>query len=176
MKVDSVGNIYCCGPGGVWIFPPTGNTYLDKILMPNNASASNCAWGDADKKTLYITSGSSVYKIRLASTTGVDKKQGGILPNNYKLFQNYPNPFNPSTVIGYQLPKAGFISLKIYDLLGNEVKTLVNEFQSAGIYNSQFSILDLPAARHGSQLTSGIYFYTLIAGNFTQTKKLILIK
>jgi gluconolactonase len=174
MKVDSVGNIYCCGPLGVWIIPPSGNNYLDKISMPNSASASNCAWGDADKKTLYITSGSSVYKIRLAPTTSVNDKHGSIIPDNYKLFQNYPNPFNPSTVIGYQLPKAGFTSLKIYDLMGNEVKTLVNEFQPAGIYNftlnlSKGSILN-------SQFSSGVYFYTLIAGNFTQTKKLILLK
>ena len=87
--------------------------------------------------------------------------------SDYKLYQNYPNPFNPSTKIEYDLPKEGMISLKIYDMLGREVKTLVNEHKNAGSYNIEFN------ANH---LTSGIYFYRLTSGNFTQVKKLILIK
>jgi endo-1,4-beta-xylanase len=91
------------------------------------------------------------------------------LPAEFKLMQNYPNPFNPSTLITYQLPVSGYVTLKIYDQLGREVTTLVNEFQDAGINNAQFSIVN-------SQLSSGLYFYTLRAGNFMQTKKMILIK
>jgi gluconolactonase len=67
MKVDSVGNIYCAGPTGIWIISPDGE-YLNKIAMLENPS--NCNWGDADGKTLYITAGKSLYKIRLTSTTG----------------------------------------------------------------------------------------------------------
>ena len=92
-----------------------------------------------------------------------------LYPANYSLDQNYPNPFNPSTLIGYQLPEASHVSLKIYDELGREIVTLVNEFKQAGTYYSQFSILN-------SQLPSGIYFYTLKAGEFMETKKMILLK
>lgn len=92
------------------------------------------------------------------------------IPNQYALSQNYPNPFNPSTNISYQLPKAGYVSLKVYDLLGREVSTLVNEFQQPGIYNSAFNILN-------SAFASGVYFYTLNVDNsFVQTKKMILLR
>jgi len=91
------------------------------------------------------------------------------IPAEYSLSQNYPNPFNPETTISYQLPKAEQVTLKVYDVLGREIATLVNEFQQAGIYNSSFSTLR-------SSLTSGIYFYRLQAGSFVQTKKMILIK
>jgi hypothetical protein len=97
--------------------------------------------------------------------TGVNTNKN--IVSDYKLEQNYPNPFNPSTKIEYDLPKEGMISLKIYDMLGREVKTLVNEHKNAGSYNIEFN------ANH---LTSGIYFYRLTSGNFTQVKKLILIK
>ncbi len=111
-----------------------------------------------------------------ASLVTAVKDNSTNLPINFDLSQNYPNPFNPSTVISYQLPVAGHVSLKVFDMLGREVVTLIDEFKQAGKYNSQFSILNLPAGRQGSQLSSGIYFYTIQAGNFTQTKKMILMK
>jgi len=89
------------------------------------------------------------------------------LPQNYSLFQNYPNPFNPSSIIRYDLPKEGMVSIKIYDMLGREVKTLVNEYKSVGSYNIEFN---------ANNLTSGIYFYHLQTSDFSQTKKLILMK
>jgi hypothetical protein len=90
-------------------------------------------------------------------------------PQEFRLAQNYPNPFNPSTVISYQLPMDGNVTLKVYDMLGKEVTTLVNEFQRAGSYNYQFSINNL-------QLSSGVYYYRLQSGNFVQTKKFIVMK
>jgi hypothetical protein len=98
------------------------------------------------------------------------------IPTEFKLEQNYPNPFNPGTVISYQLSVASHVLLKVYDVLGHEVSTLVDEFKPAGRYNSQFSIQNLPAGRQGSQLPSGVYFYRLVAENFIQTKKAILLK
>ncbi|MFA7418666.1 MAG: T9SS type A sorting domain-containing protein [Melioribacteraceae bacterium] len=89
------------------------------------------------------------------------------IPSKYALNQNYPNPFNPSTIINYQLPEAGQVTLKVYDVLGNEVSTLVNEFKQAGVYNAKFS---------NSQLSSGIYFYKLQVGNFVSVKKMMLAK
>ncbi|RKY93654.1 MAG: hypothetical protein DRQ01_04250 [Ignavibacteriae bacterium] len=86
---------------------------------------------------------------------------------NYKLFDNYPNPFNPKTSIQYAVGSWQFVTLKVYDVLGNEVATLVNEEKLAGEYEVEFSAKGLP---------SGIYFYQLRAGNFVETKKMILLK
>ncbi|MEW6702944.1 MAG: DUF1501 domain-containing protein [Bacteroidota bacterium] len=91
------------------------------------------------------------------------------IPAQFTLSQNYPNPFNPETVINYQLSAFSFVTLKVYDVLGKEVATLVNEYQQPGEYNSQFSIRNY-------QLSSGVYFYQLRAGNFVETKKMILQK
>ena len=85
----------------------------------------------------------------------------------YALFDNYPNPFNPTTTIKYSLPEAGLVSLKVYDILGKEVATLVNENKTAGSYSVEFD---------ASKLSSGIYFYKLSSGQFTSVKKLILMK
>ena len=88
-------------------------------------------------------------------------------PDKFDLSQNYPNPFNPLTVINYQLPVNSFVTLKIYDVLGNEIKTVVNENQEAGTYKINFD---------GSSLTSGMYIYKLTANGFTSTKKMMLLK
>ena len=89
------------------------------------------------------------------------------LPDNFALLQNYPNPFNPSTKIRFQIAETVLVSLKVYDILGKEVKTLVNEELQPGIYNTEFD---------ASALASGIYFYKLKAGSFVETKKMLLIK
>ncbi len=97
------------------------------------------------------------------------------LPKTFELSQNYPNPFNPTTVIRYQLPVASNVSLKVYDVLGKEVMTLVNGRQEAGQYNAMLN---------ASGLSSGIYFYRLQASatngasgqNFVSTKKMLLVK
>jgi hypothetical protein len=94
-----------------------------------------------------------------------------IAPTKFSLSQNYPNPFNPSTSIQYAISNTQFVSLKVYDVLGKEVVTLVNEEKSAGNYNVEFQ------STVGSlQLTSGIYYYQLRAGDFVETKKMILLK
>jgi len=91
------------------------------------------------------------------------------LPTKFELCQNYPNPFNPETLISYQLPVASNVELILYNILGEKVATLVKEFQNAGSYNYQLSITKF-------HLSSGVYFYQLKAGNFIQTKKMILMK
>ena len=92
--------------------------------------------------------------------------------HNFVLEQNYPNPFNPSTNIEFQIPQTGFVSLKVYDILGNEIATLVNEELFPGKYDIEFNL----GTGLRSVLTSGIYFYQLRVGNFIQTKKMLLIK
>jgi hypothetical protein len=90
-----------------------------------------------------------------------------IVPSDFSLNQNFPNPFNPSTRIIYQLPQSGNIVLKVYDILGREVETLVNGFQNEGRYEINFD---------ASLLTSGVYIYQLRTENYVNTKKMILLK
>jgi hypothetical protein len=96
-----------------------------------------------------------------------DVKEKRTLPNKFELFQNYPNPFNPSTKISWQSSVGSWQTLKIYDVLGNEVATLVNEYRDAGNYETEFK---------AEKLSSGVYYYQLRAGNFVQTKKMIYLK
>jgi aminopeptidase N len=90
-------------------------------------------------------------------------------PPSFSLFQNFPNPFNPGTVIRYQIPVSGNVSLKIYDELGRVVAVLMDGFQKAGIYDARFNA-------YGSGMASGVYFYTIKAGNYIETRKMILQK
>jgi ligand-binding sensor domain-containing protein len=90
-----------------------------------------------------------------------------IVPNEYLLSQNYPNPFNPTTTIKYSIPKLSFVTIKIYDVLGSEVATLVNEEKPFGTYELNWNAANLP---------SGVYFYRTQAGNFIDTKKMIFLK
>jgi len=100
--------------------------------------------------------------------TGEDQK-----PTGFSLNQNYPNPFNPTTVISWQLVAGGHVSLKVYDLLGNEVATLVNEVKQAGRYNYELEIRNY-------ELSSGVYFYQLrintAKGGFVETRKMTVLK
>jgi hypothetical protein len=110
-----------------------------------------------------------IYLVRayVSLVTGIVKQDIELAPATYSLSQNYPNPFNPSTTIKFQVAKDGFVSLKVYDILGNEVKTLVSEFMNKGRYNAVFD---------ASGLASGIYFYKLQTDSYTAVKKLMLLK
>lgn len=107
-----------------------------------------------------------VYTFTINSTlTAIGDETG--LPQEYSLGQNYPNPFNPATMIRYDVKETGHVSLKIYDMIGNEVATLVNETKQAGRYDVSFD---------ASGLASGVYLYKMQAGSFTMTRKLVLMK
>jgi len=97
------------------------------------------------------------------------------IPTTYELSQNYPNPFNPSTKISWQSPVGSWQTLKIYDVLGNEVATLVDEYKEAGRYEVEFSVAQSASADR-PELASGIYLYRIQVGSFVETKKMILIK
>ena len=94
-----------------------------------------------------------------------DKKNN--LPTNFSLEQNYPNPFNPTTVINFSVPKTSMVTIKVYDVLGNEIATLLNKEKLAGKYSVNFN---------ASKFSSGVYFYRMQAGSFVEAKKLILLK
>ncbi|MBK6876823.1 MAG: T9SS type A sorting domain-containing protein [Ignavibacteria bacterium] len=89
------------------------------------------------------------------------------VPESFALSQNYPNPFNPKTIINYQLRSTNLVKLTVYDVLGHEVATLVNEKQSAGTYQVEFD---------GSGLSSGVYFYKIVTQGFTDVKRMMLLK
>ncbi|MEW5798629.1 MAG: DNRLRE domain-containing protein [Bacteroidota bacterium] len=91
----------------------------------------------------------------------------GKTPNEFALHQNFPNPFNPATVIRYSIPVSGHVSLKVFDILGNEIASLVNEVKGAGTFTQKWNAAGLP---------SGLYFYRLTSGNFVSTKKMFLVK
>jgi hypothetical protein len=89
------------------------------------------------------------------------------IPTKFDLSQNYPNPFNPTTKVNFDLPKDGMVSLKVYDMSGREVATMVNGFRTAGFYTIDFN---------AANLSSGVYFYSISAGEFSAVKKMALIK
>jgi subtilisin-like proprotein convertase family protein len=105
-------------------------------------------------------------RLNNSSTVGVQQLSAEI-PSKFELAQNYPNPFNPTTSIKFALPKSGFVTLKVYDIVGKEVATLVSEQLAAGTYEHNFD---------ASALSSGVYFYRIDAGNFTEIKKMMLVK
>lgn len=101
----------------------------------------------------------------------LDVEDDESLPLTFELMQNYPNPFNPSTVISFQLSEPGFVNLKVFDLLGNEVAELINDEMEAGRHEVIFD-----AVSNGNNISSGVYFYNITSGDFNATKKMILIK
>ena len=120
---------------------------------------------DNKNRMIAATYGNGLYRT-LEPTMNINV-QPELTPTVFALEQNYPNPFNPSTVINYQLPVTNYVSLKVYDAIGREVATLVNEVQEAGYYSAPFD---------ASKISSGIYFFKLQAGSFVQTKKMMLTK
>lgn len=119
-----------------------------------------CSWGIQYICIGYATSDTS-------QATGIENDLLNQVPKEYELFQNYPNPFNPSTTISYSLPKQSQVTLKVYDILGNEIETLDNEEKAAGTHKINFN---------ASNLSSGLYFYKLEAENYVEGKKMILLK
>ena len=147
-----------------WIemYNGSGNSYDNSLSIATDISgnvyvtgASTGIGSDFDYATIKYSQATS---IRQLSTE---------IPSGYSLNQNYPNPFNPVTNLEFGIPNLGFVSLKIYDLLGKEIKTLVNEKLSPGKYKVEID---------GSGLPSGVYFYKLNAGDFTDTKSMMLVK
>ncbi|MBS1494686.1 MAG: T9SS type A sorting domain-containing protein [Bacteroidetes bacterium] len=138
------------------IYPPSyGNINFVKF----NNDVTGWIKGDNSSQTVVYrtTNGGLSFVSQINST----------IPENFSLYQNFPNPFNPSTIISYQLAINSDVQLKIYDALGNELQTLVNQKQNAGTYSVDFNAASLP---------SGIYFYKLVTEKFSVTKKMILVK
>lgn len=142
-------------------------------LTEGNGNNGGVEWSPVDNDRIAFNSNRIVqahqdiyvgYNLR---TIGVDEGTISLMPHNYELFQNYPNPFNPSTNIHFALPKTEQVSIKVYNLMGQEVSTLIDEKLDAGTYDVKFN---------GQDYSSGIYFYVLKAGDFTKSRKMTLLK
>ena len=140
-----------------------GNTDNRFGWLSDGISLTSCVGHVNDINNCYRDPGKA-FSIKLPTDVN---DYSSILPKNFILSQNYPNPFNPTTTINYSAPKSGFVSIKVYDVLGREVATLINENKPAGNYSIQFN---------SGNLVSEVYFYRMQAGDFIQTKKLILLK
>ena len=138
-----------------WKILTLNYSYINKIVIRLDSSASGCL-NDYNFDNFTFRS----------NITSVNNDYNKI-PKEYKLSQNFPNPFNPSTRIYYSLPKSNMVTIKIFDILGKEVKTLVNEYQNAGNYYVEFN---------ADGIASGIYFYRLQSGDYVSIKKMILLK
>lgn len=149
---------------------PGQSAYHSYTYLNEPSGGKEPGWyyiGDGTNIALYLIRAYVTYK-----TSDNEEKVIELLPSTFLLEQNYPNPFNPSTIISYQIPEMSNVQIKIYDSLGKEVRTLVNETKSAGKYNILWDGRD----NYGNRVASGVYFYKIIAGNFVQTKKMMLVK
>jgi hypothetical protein len=160
-------NLFVAAPGDGGIFFTTNSgaswTAANTGLMTSSV-ATLSVW----TSTLYAgLSGGAVWRRPIAEMiTSVETSSGGI-PTVFELSQNYPNPFNPSTTIKFELPKSSDVRLSVFDMLGREVSALVKERRDAGVHEVKFD---------GSNLASGVYFYRIQAGDFVQTRKLLLVR
>jgi len=170
---SNINNIYFVSAETGWIV-----TQFGQIMRTTNSGVN---WGFLNSGTdnslnslsfispttgWIVGSGGTILKTTDGCGTFV-KTIGNYTPDNFVLEQNYPNPFNPITNIRYGLPKNSFVHLTVYDALGREIETLVNDKQSAGTYETTFNASGYP---------SGVYFYRLTTDGFSETKKMLMIK
>jgi len=157
--------IYTCGYPGLLYKTIDGGDKWVLHSVPTLQSLNSIYFFN-DTKGFAVGDSGTILFTSNGGVTGIDEDESSV-PNKFQLFQNYPNPFNPSTVVSWQLAVGGFITLKVYDVLGNEVATLVSEFKSSGNYEIPF---------YAGNLSSGVYFYQLRQNNSLLTKKMIVLR
>jgi uncharacterized delta-60 repeat protein len=158
IKYDSDGN-------EKWVIKYNGTGELNDYA--NSVCVDNSGYVYVTGFSVGVGTGFDFATIKYTQTPSSLEENPQNIPAVFKLYENYPNPFNPGTVISYQLPIGGNVMLKVFDVLGNEVATLVDEYKPAGSYEVEFNATNLP---------SGVYFYQFKAGDFVQTKKMVLMK
>jgi hypothetical protein len=139
---------------------------LDSATVFSLVALSKYGWTVSASDGFYATVPGDTSYVYTSTLTAV-KENGNNIPSDYALYQNYPEPFNPTTIIEYDIPKPSYVTLTVYDILGRKVETLVSAEKSPGHYETSFD---------GAGLPSGVYFYRLQAGSFTEAKKLVLLK
>ncbi len=158
-------NIFAATDSGVFRTTDYGTTWDDVSSGMGHLNVSSLIVNDSN---LFASTTDGLWVRPLSEITAIqDLGSGSVVPNRFTLSQNYPNPFNPTTNIGFRIADVGFVTLKVYDVLGRRVATLVNRVEQPGNYEVQFN---------GSRLASGVYFYRLIAGTHVITKKMLMLK
>jgi len=157
-------NLFAGSMDGVFLLTSNGPSWFAVNTGLNDTIVYSLA---VSGTYLFAGTGSGVWRRPLSEMTTDLGDMTSVLPNEFVLFQNYPNPFNPSTTIKYKLPKSSEVSLSVIDMLGRKVSVLVHERMGAGVHEAKFD---------GSDLASGMYFYRLQAGDYVQTKKLMVVK
>lgn len=159
-------NVFICAMDvGVFMTNNNGASWIELANGLPNTVAMHLDYNTKSNRLTIGTHGRGAYRLT-APLVNVSNISSNI-PDNYSLSQNYPNPFNPITKIKYTIKHSGIVTLKVYDALGRNVSTLVNQTQSPGTYEAIFD---------ASNLTSGIYFYKLETGNYAETKKMMILK
>lgn len=161
-------NIFAGSVGnGIWRSTNYGNSW-SQINDGLGSGAYNVLSLGKDNQYIFAgTIASSIWRRPLSQVVTGIEEETNLQPIEFSLEQNYPNPFNPSTIISFQLPISSQVTIKVYDVIGNEVAALVNEEKPVGSYEVKFD---------AAGLSSGIYFYTINAGGFVETKKMLLLK
>lgn len=155
------------GYGWTVVYTGTFNQYIDTGIYIHGVGHDHCKYYvEAIVNSSSVLSNEVLYDNAIIKKENIENTRKELI-TNYELKSNYPNPFNPTTKISYQLPKAGNVSLKVYNTLGKEEATLVNEFQTKGKYSANFN---------AGSLASGIYYYTIKVNDFVETKKMLLMK
>ncbi|MBI5463408.1 MAG: T9SS type A sorting domain-containing protein, partial [Ignavibacteriales bacterium] len=154
------------GFGGTILRTTDGGLNWTNQTSKTSNHLSGVSFTDASTGTA-VGSGGTILRTTTGGVTWVEDKKRGEIPQEYTLSQNYPNPFNPTTTIGFRTQVSGFTSLKVYDVLGKEIATLVNEQMSAGNYSATWN---------AQNVSSGMYFYRLHSGNVVETKRMLLLK
>lgn len=150
-----------------------GETWVTQYQLPFSSNGAESISMIDTNLGWTVNSLGEVYKTTNGGVSFIGGEAANELPTDFVLFQNYPNPFNPTTKIHFEIPllggdeRGGLVTLNVYDILGNEVAALVNEEKPAGEYEVEFN---------GSSLSSGVYFYQLKAGTYSETKKMLLLK
>ena len=153
--------------GSIYFSSDTGRTWTEQNVYSGNLSGRDIVFTDSTHGWLLCDSGRVFYTSNNGGVVSGIPSNKERIHSEYLLMQNYPNPFNPTTVINYSVPKAGLVTINVYDILGREIKQLVNEQKNAGTYNIEFN---------ASKLATGVYFYRMQSGSFAETKKLLLLK
>src|SRR5690606_19678322 len=161
-------NLYAAnGTGGVWVSNNSGVNWTQRNEGFGGLNVQNVfISGSYIYASAYTGSNHTVFRRPLSELVGIQNISSEI-PDGFSLQQNYPNPFNPSTKIKFAIPNSSFVKLAVYDMLGREVSSLVNEQLQPGTYEYEFE---------ASGLISGVYFYKISTDNFSEVRKMILIK
>lgn len=160
-------NIYCGNDLGIYASTNGGTTWGEYRSGMPYSIVFDLSYVPVGRKMRATTHGSGIWEIKLKASPTAVPNEGAETPSTFRLYQNYPNPFNPVTSIKYDLPKSSNVILKVYDVTGKTVSTLLNEHENAGSYTVNFD---------AGYLSSGLYLYTLEAGKYRETKRMVIVR